>query len=150
MTNRLGADYYIAVRYRSELSDTASSTQTFHFPGSTRGRALATDIGAALARATGDSLRQPLEAVTYPLQQTACPAIIVQPPSIGRIDEELRLSNRGTNVSRRTRFSAGLRVTRCRHGRRSSCRSYTGLVARIPTRRRSAPRYGVQLARHRR
>ena len=45
-------------------------------------------VGNALGRALGVPALPPAETVTFPLQQTACPAIIVEPPSLGRVDEE--------------------------------------------------------------
>jgi N-acetylmuramoyl-L-alanine amidase len=91
-TNRFGADQYVEIRCRGGEEDAVPSVRTFHFPGSARGRAVATAVGEALGLAIEAEVDTPLDAVTYPLQQTSCPAIIVEPPSIGRMDEELRLS----------------------------------------------------------
>jgi N-acetylmuramoyl-L-alanine amidase len=91
-TNRFGADCYIEIRYRASTTDTTRSVRTFHFPGSAKGRAVASAVGEALGLAVEAVVEPPFDTVTYPLQQTSCPAIIVEPPSIGRIDEELRLS----------------------------------------------------------
>ena len=44
-----------------------------------------------LAQTLGLDVRPPLDEVTFPLQQTACPAIVVSAPSIADVDEELRL-----------------------------------------------------------
>jgi N-acetylmuramoyl-L-alanine amidase len=93
LTNTFTADRYIEIRHRSEPSDSGRSITTRFFPGSRRGHALATDVGESLAKALGLSPSFPVETVTYPLQQTACPAIIVEPPSLADIDEELLLSN---------------------------------------------------------
>ena len=92
MTNRFRADRYIEIRHRSEPEDTGLVVRTFYFPGSQRGHATATDIEQALATTLKLDSRPPDEIVTFPLQQTGCPAIIIQPPSLGRIDEELRLA----------------------------------------------------------
>ncbi len=92
LTNQFRANRYVEIRHRSEPSDTGRSVTTYFFPGSQRGHALATDVGDALSKSLVLSPAFPLETVTYPLQQTACPAIIVEPPSLADLDEELRLS----------------------------------------------------------
>ncbi len=92
MSNRFHANLYVEIRYRGGVADTALAVRTFYFPGSAAGRASATAIGAALAAELGVPPGEPEETVTFPLQQTACPAVIVQPPTIGNLDEELRLS----------------------------------------------------------
>ncbi|UCG52157.1 MAG: N-acetylmuramoyl-L-alanine amidase [Candidatus Latescibacterota bacterium] len=91
MTNRFRADRYIEIRHPSAPEDTGRVVTTFFFPGSTGGRDLAENVQTTLARTLGLGVYPPLERVTYPLQQTPCPAIIVQPPSLSRIEEELRL-----------------------------------------------------------
>jgi len=92
LTNRFRAGLYVEVRYRRGSADSALAAQTYYFPGSLRGFAVAGTVGSALGRALGIPVLPPAETVTFPLQQTACPAIIVVPPSLGRVDEELRLS----------------------------------------------------------
>ena len=92
LTNRFRADLYVELRYRGGPPDGAPTVRTYFFPGSVRGLAAATAIGAALARTIGEAAAAPGDTVTFPLQQTACPAVIVEPPSLGWVDEELRLS----------------------------------------------------------
>jgi N-acetylmuramoyl-L-alanine amidase len=92
LTNRFRASLYVEIRYRAEAPEDAPAVRCFFFPGSARGLVAATAIGAALARAISAPAQAPADTVTFPLQQTACPAVIVQPPGIGRIDEELRLA----------------------------------------------------------
>ena len=52
---------------------------------------LAAAVQAGTAFYLGLDQRAPSDIVTFPVQQTACPAMIVELPSIGVIDEELRL-----------------------------------------------------------
>jgi N-acetylmuramoyl-L-alanine amidase len=92
MTNRFGAGLYVEIRYRNDTRDAAPTVRTFYYPGSARGLAVARAIGAALSRTLGLSSTAPADTVTYPLQQTACPAVIVEPPSLGTTEEEIRLS----------------------------------------------------------
>jgi len=92
LTNRFRAGLYVEVRYRSGPADTALVVRTYCFPGSLRGLWVAGAVGNALGRALGVPALPPADTVTFPLQQTACPAIIIEPPSLGRVDEELRLS----------------------------------------------------------
>jgi N-acetylmuramoyl-L-alanine amidase len=93
MTNRWGADRYIEIRHRAEPDDSALSVKTFYFPGSRTGRRFAADVGEAMARRLGVPGRPATDLVTYPLQQTACPAIVVAGPSIADVDEEMRLDD---------------------------------------------------------
>jgi hypothetical protein len=65
--------------------------RTFYFPGSANGEKMARAIGAATAARLSRAHRGPDEAVTYPLQQTACPAVVIAFPSISNEEEELRL-----------------------------------------------------------
>jgi len=91
MTNRFGADRYIEIRHRSAPVDSPLVATTYHFPGSSSGADMAQSVLDALSGRLGRPARGPYDTVTYPLQQTACPAIIVAPPSIGALEEELRL-----------------------------------------------------------
>jgi len=90
-TNRWGADRYIEIRHRAAPSDSALSVTVYHFPGSRTGTRMAGEMARAISRRTGAPARPPASIVTYPLQQTACPAIVVGYPSIANIEEELRL-----------------------------------------------------------
>ncbi|MCH7549896.1 MAG: N-acetylmuramoyl-L-alanine amidase, partial [Candidatus Krumholzibacteriota bacterium] len=91
MTNRYGADRYIEIRHRALPGDSALATRTYHFPGSSNGSRMAADVGAVLARRLPHPARPAASLVTYPLQQTACPAIVIDYPSIADRTEELRL-----------------------------------------------------------
>ncbi len=92
LTNRFGADHYIEIRYRNREGESASGVQAYYFPGSQKGRAAATAVGETLAETMGIAALPPSELVTFPLQHTACPAIVIEPPSLDRVDEELRLA----------------------------------------------------------
>lgn len=92
VTNRFRANRFIEIRHRSAPADSELAVSTFHFPGSTNGKDLAQNVLDALEARLGRPAKGPLETVTYPLQQTACPAIIVGTPSIGILEEELRLA----------------------------------------------------------
>jgi N-acetylmuramoyl-L-alanine amidase len=94
LSNRFRTDRYIEIRHSSEQTapgDTGRVASTFFFPGSNKGQTFAADIQRSLATTLGLMVRPPADRVTYPLQQTACPAIIVEPPSLATIEEELRL-----------------------------------------------------------
>jgi N-acetylmuramoyl-L-alanine amidase len=92
LTNRFRANLYVEIRYRGGPPEDDPAVRAYFFPGSGRGLAAATALGTALARAIGTAAAAPGDTVTFPLQQTACPAVIVQPPGLGRVEEELRLS----------------------------------------------------------
>jgi N-acetylmuramoyl-L-alanine amidase len=91
LTNRFGADRYIEIRHRSALEDSGLTIETYFFPGSRTGRAMAEAVQTAAARSLGLESRAPRELVTFPLQQTACPAMVIEYPSISSMEEELRL-----------------------------------------------------------
>jgi N-acetylmuramoyl-L-alanine amidase len=93
MTNRYRADRYLELRHPSSAHDTTPAVGAFFFPGSVTGEAMARTLGSALADELGVPLRGPTATVTYALQQTACPAIVVAAPSIGDPAEELRLDS---------------------------------------------------------
>ena len=90
-TNLWGADRYMEIRHRAAPSDSALSVTVYHFPGSRTGRRMSGDVAPAISRRIGLPARPPTSIVTYPLQQTACPAIVIGYPSIADVEEELRL-----------------------------------------------------------
>jgi hypothetical protein len=53
---------------------------------------MARTVGDTVARRLGREHRGPSELVTYPLQQTACPAIVIAAPPISDAQEEIRLN----------------------------------------------------------
>lgn len=91
LTNRFGADRYIEIRHRATRVDTGRVVDTYHFPGSRTGTAMANTVQTAVATTLGLGTHPATDQVTFPLQQTACPAIVIEFPSIAQIDEELRL-----------------------------------------------------------
>jgi len=92
MTNGFGASRYIEIRHRTAPADSPLVATTYYFPGSSTGSRMAGSVLAAMASRLDVPPRGPFDTVTYPLQQTACPAIVVAPPSIGAVEEELRLA----------------------------------------------------------
>jgi N-acetylmuramoyl-L-alanine amidase len=92
MTNRFRADRYVEIRHPAAPSDSAGVTGSFYFPGSANGKNMAGTIGEAIARRLSVPHRGPTELVTYPLQQTACPAVVIAFPSIANEAEEMRLA----------------------------------------------------------
>jgi N-acetylmuramoyl-L-alanine amidase len=91
MTNRFRADRYIEIRHPSAPVDSPRVLRAFFFPGSANGEAFARTIGETAASRLGVPFRGPTDTVTYALQQTACPAIVVAAPAISDADEEKRL-----------------------------------------------------------
>jgi N-acetylmuramoyl-L-alanine amidase len=92
MTNRFRADRYMEIRHRSAPVDSPLVAATYYFPGSRNGARMAEDVLSAVSQRLGRPRRGPVDTVTYPLQQTACPAIVVAAPSIGVLEEELRVA----------------------------------------------------------
>ena len=92
ITNRFRAHRYIEIRHRSADADSGLVVKTLHFPGSKNGGLMAESVLDIMSRRLDRPARGPTETVTYPLQQTACPAIVVEAPAISTLDEELRLA----------------------------------------------------------
>ncbi len=93
MTNRFRADRYIELRHPALPPESTLAVRAYFFPGSQTGRAMARDVGVTLAEQLGVAFSGPRATVTYPLQQTACPAVVVAAPSISKVEEELRLDS---------------------------------------------------------
>lgn len=92
MTNRFRADRYLEIRHRSAPADSPLVAATYYFPGSHNGARMAENVLGAVSHRLGRPRRGPTDTVTYTLQQTACPAIVVAAPSIGVLEEELRVA----------------------------------------------------------
>ena len=81
MTNKWRADRYIELRHPGGAPDSALAVRSYYFPGSANGKKMAAAIADAAAKRLGRPHRGPSETVTYPLQQTACPAVVIALPS---------------------------------------------------------------------
>jgi N-acetylmuramoyl-L-alanine amidase len=92
MTNKWRADRYIEIRHPGGPVDSAASVRSYYFPGSANGKKMAAAIGDAVAARLARAHRGPAETVTYPLQQTACPAVVIALPGISNTEEEMRLA----------------------------------------------------------
>ncbi|MFH1754469.1 MAG: N-acetylmuramoyl-L-alanine amidase, partial [Candidatus Latescibacterota bacterium] len=92
MANRFHADRYIELRHGRSAADDRRVVRAFHFPGSRLGPDFANNVSRSLSDILGVPLLHSGELVTYPLQQTACPAIVIEAPSLLDMEEELRLS----------------------------------------------------------
>jgi N-acetylmuramoyl-L-alanine amidase len=92
MTKRFRADRYLEIRHPAAASDSAGAVRSFYFPGSANGKKMAAAIGQTAARRLARPHEGPAEAVTYPLQQTACPAVVIALPFISGPEEEMRLA----------------------------------------------------------
>lgn len=91
MTNRFRADRYIEIRHPSMPADSALAVRSYYFPGSANGARLARTLGTEIARRLATTYIGPGSLVTYPLQQTACPAVVIACPPISVVAEETRL-----------------------------------------------------------
>ena len=98
LANRFKADRYIALRQRYSTDpagrpegESQAVINTYSFPGSRLGSDYAEKLIFSLSGLLDQPLNRVLETTTYPLQQTACPAVIVEGTSLGRVDTELRL-----------------------------------------------------------
>jgi N-acetylmuramoyl-L-alanine amidase len=92
MTNRFRADRYVEIRHSAAPKDSAGAVGSYFFPGSANGKKMAEAIGEVIAKRLAFPHRGPAEMVTYVLQQTACPAVVIALPSISNEAEEMRLA----------------------------------------------------------
>lgn len=92
VTNRFRANRYIEIRHRNAPADSALKVEAFYFPGSGTGEAMSGVVADVIASSLGIERSGSRDLVTFPLQQTACPAIVVSYPSLADLDEELRLA----------------------------------------------------------
>lgn len=93
MTNRFRANLYVEIRHPGATLDSTRIVNAYYFPGSKTGRAIAGVVGREFASRFGVTFPGAHSTVTYPLQQTACPAVVVAAPSISNESEELRLDH---------------------------------------------------------
>ncbi len=94
--NDFVADRYVEIRHYPEtdiqVTNPDPQVNAYYFPGSERGEAAARTITKTFAYICGLQTFSADEKVTYPLQQTACPALIIEAPSITLLQEELKLN----------------------------------------------------------
>ncbi len=93
LTNRFRADRYVELRHPSAPVDSPRALFGYFFPGSAAGEAMVGTVGESAARRLGVPFRGPAQTVTYALQQTACPAIVIAAPAISNAEEEARLDH---------------------------------------------------------
>jgi len=86
--NNISADYFISIHCNAANSPTAHGTETYHYPGSVKGRALAQAVQQELVSATGLADRGVKEANFYVLRMTAMPAILVELAFLSNPEEE--------------------------------------------------------------
>ncbi len=96
LANRFKTDRYIAIRQRTHSSQTETPEgetkavfNTYCFPGSRLGSDWAEKLAFSISGLLELPLTLPGETITYPLQQTACPAVIVEGASLDRLETEL-------------------------------------------------------------
>jgi len=90
--NNISADYFISIHCNAANSPTAHGTETYHYPGSVKGRALAQAVQQELVSATGLADRGVKEANFYALRMTAMPAILVELAFLSNPEEERLLA----------------------------------------------------------
>ena len=88
-------DLFVSIHCNSAADRSASGTETFYYPGSAKGKALATAIQAKLVQALGTKDRGVKEnAGLAVLRGTKCPAVLAELAFISNPQEEKLLGNR--------------------------------------------------------
>lgn len=93
MANEWGADCFVSIHCNSAADPEAHGTETFHYPGSGRGQALANSLQAKLTNALGLTDRGVKEANFAVLRQTNCPACLAEMAFISNSSEEALLES---------------------------------------------------------
>ncbi|MCM0759334.1 N-acetylmuramoyl-L-alanine amidase [Sporomusa sphaeroides DSM 2875] len=78
LANANGADVFISIHANSVASPAAHGTEVYHYPGSTRGRRLASLLQARLVAELGTADRGVKAANFQVLRETDCPAALVE------------------------------------------------------------------------
>ena len=78
LANANGADVLISLHANSAENPAAHGTEVYHYPGSTRGRRLASLLQARLVAELGTADRGVKEANFQVLRETVCPAALVE------------------------------------------------------------------------
>jgi len=90
--NNWGADCFVSIHCNSAADHSAHGTETYHYPGSTLGAALAQAIHSKLIPALGLTDRGVKEANFAVLRQSKCPAALVELAFISNVAEEKLLN----------------------------------------------------------
>lgn len=91
MTNEWSADCFVSIHCNSASGPEAHGTETFHYPGSEQGQALANSLQARLINALGLTDRGVKEANFAVLRQTNCPACLAELAFVSNPAEEALL-----------------------------------------------------------
>jgi len=117
MANNIGADYFISIHANAATSPTAHGTETYHYPGSTKGRELAQSVQEELVAATGLTNRGVKEENFYVLRVTSMPAILVELAFISNPEEEkLLTSSEFQNICARAIWDGVKKATGIKQG----------------------------------
>lgn len=94
--NEIGAHLFVSIRHASDARPESSGISTYAYPTSSNGKRLGTLALNSIAVVLGTRGVGPVEAADYVLQQTGCPALIVNLGNISNqsLEEELYTTRR--------------------------------------------------------
>lgn len=87
LANAAGADLFVSVHCNALTQTSYQGIFTYHYPGSTKGEALARQVQAGVAAATGGIDRGILSANFQVLRETTMPAVLVETGFMSNLDE---------------------------------------------------------------
>lgn len=93
LANEWSADCFLSIHCNSAADPQAHGTETFHYPGSEQGQALANSVQAKLINALGLTDRGVKEANFAVLRQTNCPASLAELAFVSNPAEEALLES---------------------------------------------------------
>lgn len=109
LANDAGADLFVSVHANAFTTPAAHGTETYHFPGSANGRALAQAIHPRLVAATGRRDRGIKTARFAVLRLTRMPAVLLELAFITNPEEEALLADTQWQDTVAAAIDAGLR-----------------------------------------
>jgi len=94
--NDANADIFVSIHCNAAENSNAKGTETYHYPGSTKGEKLATEVQGELVEALDTNDRGVKEGTFYVLKNTKMPAILTEVAFISNPDEEAMLNEEET------------------------------------------------------
>lgn len=93
IANRWGADYFVSVHCNAATTSSASGTETYHYAGSAKGKALANCIQTELVNTLKLTNRGIKTANFAVLRETSMPAVLAEVAFISNPAEEKKLAD---------------------------------------------------------
>ena len=108
LANANGADVFVSIHANSAENQAAHGTEVYHYPGSARGKWLATCLQSRLVAEMGTADRGVKEANFQVLRETDCPAALVEVAFISNEDDRRLLIGYAGQLAAAVAIATGL------------------------------------------